>query len=79
MNDLQELVNVAGMTADAIESGKLVFVVRCKDCVYAERHCSDSVFGKPLYDCGHIRQIGREGVECHVEDWYCADGVKKDG
>ena len=53
-------------------------VVRCKDCRYATRHCCDSVFGKPLYDCKHIRQIGREGTECHSEDWFCADGEKED-
>ena len=58
---------------------KMPCIVQCKDCRYATRHCSDSVFGKPLYDCGHPRQIGREGVACHSEDWYCADGVRKDG
>ena len=51
--------------------------VPCKDCRFAERHCSDSVFGKPLYDCKHTRQIGREGTEIHPEDWFCADGVKR--
>ena len=78
MNDMQELVNIAGTTSAALETGKLVWVVQCKDCGYAIRHCSDSVFGKPLYDCGHPRQIGRESVACHTEDWFCADGVKKE-
>lgn len=32
MNDMQMLANIAGMTAELIESGKLVRVVRCKDC-----------------------------------------------
>lgn len=54
-------------------------VVRCKDCKYAEEHCSYSVFGKTLYVCKHIRQIGREGLAIHIDDWFCADGEAKDG
>ena len=51
-------------------------IVRCMNCRYATRHCSDSVFGKPLYDCSHVRQIGRE-TQVHPGDWYCADGERR--
>lgn len=58
MNDMQMLANIAGMTAELIESGKLVRVVRCKDCkkeALCRRHWDKD------------------------EDWYCADGERKDG
>ena len=68
MNDLQELLNIAGMTAAALESGKLVWVVRCKDCKkcdlpeeepYEDGYCSR---------CGYVKM-----------DWFCADGKPKEG
>ena len=68
MNDLQELVNVAGMAADLIKSGKLVFVVRCKDCEKAEA-LSDHVI------CCNERNTE---TQSYPFDFYCADGVKKD-
>ena len=54
-------------------------LVKCENCRYAVRHCSDSVFGKHLYVCKHVRQIGREGDAIHTEEWFCADGVEKHG
>ena len=51
-------------------------LIRCKDCKYASKHSSYSVFGKPLYVCNHVRQIGREGLAIHTEDWFCADGER---
>lgn len=52
-------------------------ITMCRDCKYAERHCCDSVFGKPLYACKHIRQIGNGSI-VFPEDFYCADGRRKD-
>ena len=77
MNDLQTLIDIAGMVKEYIEKGILVQVVRCKDCEYAIEHSSYSVFGKPLYACNHIRQIGRGGLVIHTADWFCADGEKR--
>ena len=70
--------NVSGELADkclnVLNASELV---RCKDCVYGKEHCSYSVFGKPLYVCNHVRQIGREGLAIHTADWFCADGERK--
>ena len=52
-------------------------LVRCKDCVYSAEHCSYSVFGKPLYICNHVRQIGRDGLAIHTDNWFCADGERR--
>lgn len=52
-------------------------LVRCKDCCFATEHHAYSVFGKPLYVCNHVRQIGREGLAIHTDDWFCADGEHK--
>ena len=60
-NDLQTLIDIAGMTADCLKSGKLVFVVRCKDCKYYNTligHCKD-------------------GRSYPSPDWFCADGELK--
>jgi len=67
MNDMQELANIAGMTASAIESGKLVWVVRCKECRYGEK-------ANAVYLCGKSRGFGI----AHDPDWFCADGERKD-
>ena len=66
MNDMQELLNIAGMTAAAIESDKLVWVVRCQDCV--NKKC--------WVRTGDV-VCGIDGTP-HRPDWYCAYGVKKD-
>lgn len=66
MNDMQELVNIAGITASAIESGKLVWVVRCKDCKNGEKVNS-------VYLCGKRRGFGT----AHEPDWFCADGERR--
>ena len=65
---MQELVNIAGMTASAIESGELVWVVRCKDCEDA-CICSDD-----WVICTHIDSNGNDK---HPTDWFCADGRKE--
>lgn len=62
MNDMQELVNIAGMTADAIKNGKLVWVVRCKDCKHYNH-------GKKW--CQHM-------MSANGGDWFCADGERRE-
>lgn len=52
-------------------------IVRCKDCKYALERCSYAVYGKPLFVCKHVRQIGRGGLEIHTDDWFCADGERR--
>ena len=66
MNDIQMLADIAGMTAELIESGKLVRVVRCKDCRYGEP------WGL-LIGCGTTKGFGIT----HEPDWFCADGERK--
>lgn len=66
MNDMQMLANIAGMTAELIESGKLVRVVRCKDCKNGEKVNS-------VYLCGKSRGFGI----AHAPDWFCADGERR--
>ena len=68
MNDMQMLANIAGMTAELIESGKLVRVVRCKDC----RHWDYRTEGC-MHPTGRIAPIVKTGA-----DWYCCDGERKD-
>ena len=68
MNDTQELANIAGMTASAIESGKLVWVVRCKDCKHARRMC------QPWNDL-----VCEKNGQVNKPDWFCADGERKEG
>ena len=62
MNDMQTLANIAGMTAELIESGKLVCVVRCKDCKHFDGN-----------DC-RVNDI----VNIMDTDWFCADGERND-
>ena len=64
MNDIQELIKIAGMTADAI-NGKLVWVVRCKDCKYCEYPKSEKEWCKK----GHLHG--------NAETWFCADGERR--
>lgn len=69
-NDLQTLVDIAGMTANCLESGKLVFVVRCKDCKHwIGNWCNEGY--SPTVKCTlfHYPQPA---------DWYCADGERKE-
>ena len=66
---MQMLVNIAGMTAELIESGKLVRVVRCNDCKNACVYDDDEVI------CTHIDSNGNDK---HPDDWFCADGVRKE-
>lgn len=60
---MQTLANIAGMTAELIESGKLVRVVRCKDCKHFKG-------GK----CWNVMR--RYGLH---DGFFCADGKAKDG
>lgn len=70
MNDMQELANIAGITASAIESGKLVWVVRCKDCKNWVGNGADIDELPHWFPCkGEMRQ----------PDWFCADGKRKEG
>ena len=62
MNDMQTLANIAGMTAELIESGKLVYVVRCKDCKYY-----NSLMG-----------YCKDGRSYPSPDCFCADGERKE-
>ena len=63
MNDMQTLANIAGMTAELIESGKLVYVVRCKDCKR-----------RGTYDCPVY--VGGDEMCSEPDDWFCADGER---
>ena len=69
MNDIQELANIAGMTAKAIESGKLVWVVRCKNCIFGKPEEDNKTNKKWVY-CYHYK-------ENRPEEWFCADGKRK--
>lgn len=63
MNDMQMLVDIAGMTEELINSGKLVSVIRCKDCKNRNSwECWQ-------YFLGHKTE----------DNWFCADGKPKDG
>ena len=66
MNDMQTLVNIAGMTAELIKSGELVRVVRCKDCKNHE--CKD-MYGDWVCEIDGSHRS---------PEWYCADGIAKD-
>lgn len=50
-----------------------VSVVRCKDCKNREKYpCGEIEF----YECSHLRLYGTKvGVE---DDWFCADGERKE-
>lgn len=67
MNDMQEILNIAGITSEAIEKGKLVWVVRCEDCDKA----------KVLSD--HVICCNPRNTECqsYPLDWFCADGKRR--
>lgn len=63
MNDMQMLANIAGMTAELIESGELVRVVRCKDCVK-----------RGFDDCPVNGWMPNKADS----DWFCADGKRRE-
>ena len=49
-------------------------LVRCKDCKYRTRRICNSI---EIWECNHIRY---ELVKCGVtDDWFCADGERRDG
>ena len=70
--DIQETINVARTTLNGIKSGKLVWVVRCKNCKY----------WLPLNRFHQDYHPGRGECElnCWVRDdnWFCADGEYDD-
>ena len=70
MNDMQELVNIAEMTASAIENGKLVWIVRCKDCKHGEPCNDGEIYCK--------KDVGTIETAVHKPDWFCADGERKE-
>ncbi len=84
MNDIQELINIAGMTADAIKNGKLVCVVLCKDCKHRPKEPNWKT-----YESGFDIEFP-EGSKCpcQCEDgwyswypadhWFCANGEAKE-
>lgn len=49
-------------------------VVRCKDCKNAS-----NVMEKPIHPMFGKRWCNGETKGWHSEDWYCADGERKDG
>lgn len=63
--------NWADMVAERlIKEGDCVIVVRCKDCKHAIRNLNHP--DKPLICC-LTRQVGETD-----EDWFCADGERKE-
>ena len=54
----------------------VVEVVRCKDCKYGQKETKKE---GQMY-C-HLRTRESEGIYLFVctNDWFCADGVKRDG
>lgn len=63
MNDIQTLANIAGMTAECLEKGLLVQVVRCKDCKH--------------YRPGMLIKCAKYHHSKQSRDWYCADGERR--
>ena len=54
---------------ERMKNNNLVHVVRCKDCKY----------GVPLTDSSYIQcSMAFHTSERHGNDWFCADGVRKD-
>ena len=68
MNDIQTLANIAGMTAELIDSGKLVSVVRCKDC----KNYGHGDWYKESGEC-----MIKAGYFPVTSDWFCADGERR--
>lgn len=49
-------------------------LVRCKDCKHRTKRVCDKI---EFYECDHI---GYQQTKCGVtDDWFCADGERKDG
>ena len=80
-NYMQTLVDAAGMTASCLESGKLVFVVRCKDCKHRpiKPDCYENGFDLEFPD-GKCPCLCADGWYSWFpsDDWFCADGELKD-
>ena len=57
------------LTEKALDKQK---IVRCKDCRYGQ-HCTD---GETTYQC--FKWNSNEFGAVHEQDWFCADGMRKD-
>lgn len=78
MNDIQELVNIAGMTADAIKNGKLVWVVRCKDCKHRPTKDIVGLLDFPDNDVCPCQNSDDSWYSWYPADnWFCANGERK--
>ena len=73
---------VEGMDLDAIPAADVVEVVRCRDC---KHRIVNKHFGEKGYlhlksmcnlDTGDPFELGRNAWD---DDWFCADGERKDG
>ena len=71
--DMQTLADIVGMVSNCLESGKLAWVVRCKDCRFLIDH-----YG--FMDDGYCRKMKEEYCVKFKPDknWFCADGVKRE-
>ena len=81
MNDIQILANIAGTTAELIESGKLVRVVRCKNCKHRPEKPNDykNGFGLDFPDNKCPCQCADGWYSWYPrDDWFCAEGERKD-
>lgn len=70
--DKEELLKALQYDRDQYQKGyddRDSEIVRCKDC--ADGHLLTLPDGKKVIEC-------REYL-CHEPDWFCADGVRKDG
>jgi hypothetical protein len=48
-------------------------IVRCKDCKYRTKRTCNNI---ELWECNHIRyELAKCGV---TDDWFCADGERRD-
>lgn len=61
-------------TIDAFDAHNAQELVRCKDCVYCVKEPNGGLY------CD-ILAIGYEplGSKNVTDDWFCADGIRKDG
>ena len=63
---LSAVTYLASQLREKLESGQLVEVVRCKDCIISYRHDDDDII------------CGMTGVNVGPDD-FCSRGTRKDG
>lgn len=71
------LLENSTIIADALskyQSADMVEVVRCKDCIHGIPTRIDTV----TWEFSDERYCNRHRM-CHFEDYYCADGKRKEG